>query len=706
MKRPLCLFVFSFAVFCFIMQMFSVPPSQGAASVNENAPPDGSSVRIAGRLCKKEKKNEKQIYYLKEVQIISSDNFSQTIQMNQVTEGCGVICYMAENAGAVSDGGEFPGTGSLVREVQAEEPSVGAVLILRGTAASFEEAENEGQFDGKAYYKSQGYDFRMFRCRVLAAGEGFHRFDELLVDIKSKIRMVYETNMKPDNAGILCAMLIGDKTAMDAEIKNLYRKNGIAHVLAISGLHISLLGMLFYKLLRRIGMYPWLCSCFGIVLALVYIKFAGFSASAFRATCMFVLFLLADILGRTYDLKSAMAFSALLLCLKDPATVVQAGFLLSYLAVMGLAWVNPVLQAPVSRNEGIRRLVVYLKSNLLSGFSVQVFILPVSLWFYYEFPIGSFLLNLIIIPCMTFILISGLLGALPGCQMFLAVADSLLDFYEWLCLLAQQFPGAVIVTGRPAVWQMAVYYVLILLWLYVASPKRKNCFGHRLYEAYQARSKRRFPAFVFPLLCMLLFLIPSRQTPRVDMLSIGQGDCICMRDGKGKVVLLDGGSTDVNEAGTYRLLPFLKYNGISKISLVFLSHAHADHYSAVLELLEMSRSESVKVEAVCVSKLAMDNSSYADIVRAAQKAGTKIVYVGAGDQISCGDMMFDCVYPGAGPIPADENDASMILLARMHGFSMLFTGDSTEKCDAEVIRRLREMGISDICCLKAAHHGA
>lgn len=727
MKRPLCLFVFLLAVFCFIVQIIQVPLPSGAASVYEGGPPDDTVLRITGRLCKKEKKNGKQIYYLKNIQ---SNKFSQTLQLNHFSkeQEMGVICYMDASRAEkqASSVAAHPFADDL-------ELPIGTWLCLEGTVANFETAENEGQFDSKTYYNSLGYRFRMFRCHVVEIGKTYDFFDETLVCIKQIVEYIYSEKLKPDNAGILCAMLLGDKTAMDPDIKNLYRKNGIAHVLAISGLHISLLGMMFYKLLRRMGIFPWLCSCIGILLILVYIKLVGFGASSFRASCMFILFLLADLLGRTYDLKTALAFSAFLLLLSDTSIVTQAGFLLSYLAVMGLAWVNPLLQPPgddaidgdssVPKHGSPKytkfrdvvlglliRLAKYIKGGLLSGFSVQVFILPVSLWFYYEFPIGSFLLNLIIIPCMTFILISGIVGALPGCHVFLTVADLLLDFYEWLCRVAERFPGAVAVTGRPALWQMMLYYGLVLIWLFWLSKGNETKIPGIVYRRFRLLrlSLPRFvlPRFVFPLLCMLIFLIPAHDGARIDMLSVGQGDCVCMRDGRGNTVLIDGGSTDVDEVGKYRLLPFLKYHGISKVQMAFISHAHEDHYSAILELLEMSRSEGIKIEVLCLTKLAKGNELYKDIILAVRDAGTKIVYVGAGNQVTCGDMTFDCIYPGDEIASADENDTSMILLARMQGFSMLFTGDSTQNCDDQVIRRLQHMDVSKIHILKTAHHGA
>jgi len=518
--------------------------------------------------------------------------------------------------------------------------------------------------------------------------------------------------------------------------------------LAISGLHISLLGMMGYRILRRLRIPPRLCSLLGMFLVLVYIKMIGFGISSFRAVCMFMLYMLADLLGRTYDLKTALAFSALLLLADDPATLSQAGFLLSYLAVLSLAVVNPVLQADSRRRmeferqqrrrsshpvrEFGRRIFTALRSSLLAGFSVQVLLFPITLWFYYEFPPYSFFLNLMVIPCMSVVLISGIIGTLPlpGCGFALGVADAILSFYKWLCSLTEELPGALIVTGRPAVWQMVIYYGLIMLWLVCESRSREIQHWDIQRRGLRLRSPRfrgiwfggrsfLFPRFCFPLLCMLIFFVPVHHENRVDMLSVGQGDCICIRDSKGHVALVDGGSTDVSDVGEYRLLPYLKYHGISEIDVVFLSHAHEDHYSAICELLATEGKEGVRVRTLCLTEYGFE-----EIVSPARRAGCEIVYLNAGDVLSCGEMDFTVVYPdvsggnvsggngglmsatGGGGVSADENDRSMVLLGTLGGFSMLFTGDISSACDAEVIRSLRDMGVQKINCLKVAHHGA
>lgn len=725
LRRPLCLFVVSYAVVSFMIQMFAAAPLFGAASQNtgelegENFPlrlSESAMVSLTGQLDKKETKNGHQIYYLKHIQIIEIENSKEKSEqnLNMIKENMDkqAICYMSLD-------GVFDRPDEKIVGADCAIP-IGRWLYVRGEVMLSNPAENDGQFDARAYDEKLGVAVRLWNTKILLQGEKQDPLSNAMVNIKSNISQKYHTYLGQENGGILCAMLLGDKTSMDTEIKNLYRKSGIAHVLAISGLHISLLGMLLYRFLRRCYLPTFLCGLLGIGGALVYIRFVGASMSSFRAVSMFVLYMLADLLGRTYDLLTALALSAFLLLVQEPSAMFEAGFLLSYFAVLGLAIVMPVLRGQIEENllrvfherlgaivlpwKWLQTLFSNIISALLSGFSVQILIFPITLWFYYEFPLYSFLLNLIVVPCMSVVLVSAIIGTLPGTGFVLYLTGFLLDCYEWLCRFIERFPGAVIVTGRPGLWQIVLYYFLIVIWLVVCTHYR-GCL-------------RRMLCALFPLFCMALFLLPVHRENRMDMLSVGQGDCICLRDSAGGVVLVDGGSTDVEQVGTYRLLPFLKYHGISEVDAVFLSHAHMDHYSAIVELLEKGKEEGVRVKTVCLSayaetlskhrltESASDVNAYTELISLAERVGCEVVYLSPGDHITCKTMEFDCVYPPADVLAVDENDTSMILLAQLSDVSVLFTGDSSSACDEEVIRCIRALGVREIDCLKVAHHGA
>lgn len=276
-------------------------------------------------------------------------------------------------------------------------------------------AANPGQFDLRQYYKSLGYLYYIEEPEDISVAGGKKRIVYRLDSLKTSLKAVYRKCCTATDAGVYAAMVTGDRSDMDSTISELFSAAGIGHILAISGLHISIIGMGLYKLLRRIG---FLCPMSAIISGIFVVLFGvmtGNSVSATRAIVMFVCAVNAQVLGRRYDILSAVSLSAIILILKNPYVIANSGFLLSFMAIAGVAVVT----------DGFS--VKWLKW-LTGPVAIQLATLPIILWFYYEVPVYSVFLNLLVVPLMSLIMISalccGLLGLISipaGC--FLPVQD-------------------------------------------------------------------------------------------------------------------------------------------------------------------------------------------------------------------------------------------------------------------------------------------
>ena len=153
------------------------------------------------------------------------------------------------------------------------------------------------------------------------------KFREYLYRLKMRLKNVYDICMDKEYSGVIAKMVLGDQSLIEQEIKDLYQKTGISHILAISGLHISVIGMTIYKLLRKLFGSFVLSGLFAGILMFAYGCMTGFSPSSARAIIMFFLMLLAQMLGRSYDSLSALSLSAVLLLWKNPFLLGYAGFL-------------------------------------------------------------------------------------------------------------------------------------------------------------------------------------------------------------------------------------------------------------------------------------------------------------------------------------------------------------------------------------------
>ena len=704
LKRPLCVAVLLLCTGLFLVQLTG-------QKMAEALPMEKEQISLGGRLMQKEEKNGHLLLYLQQVQILSGAVAADDSNTNNKNSNrkMGAVCYLQE--------------GSLV-----QAPPLGSRVVVRGRVMYFAHAENEGQFDARAYYASLGYDFQLTNAELLKVSREADRLSERLFQIRENAKAFYETYMREENAGILSAMVLGEKSALDGDIRMLFQRNGIAHILAISGLHISLLGMGFYRLLRKCFLPVWVCCGAGVGMLILYGKMVGVGSSVFRACGMCMILLFAQVLGRSYDLLTAMAVTALLLVLQKPDSVQQAGFLLSYGAVLGLALFLPVFQT-----ETEYRIQKILQEKLLPGIGILLMTLPVQLWFFYELPVYAMLLNLLVIPLMSVLLPVAIFAYLLRFPLLLQIPEYILTFYRWLCIKAEGLPGSIQIFGRPHIWQMIVYYLLLFFSLVLLYHSKNRSKQEKQREKQQEnrecqitgeneeRDRRKTgkngknrirknkrgskrAGIILIAVSMCLLILPPHTENRITMLSIGQGDCILLQEKDGHVFLVDGGSSDVKEAGKYRLIPYLKYHGIRFIDGIFISHAHEDHYSASLELLQSSC--GISVGTVFFSEMAEKNEAYDVLRKAAYGSGSRITYIRQGDRIRAGDLSLFCLYPSGKLTVTDENEASMVLYATLRGYTMLLTGDSTETCDAAVMQAMKQNGMREVDCLKVAHHGA
>ena len=259
--------------------------------------------------------------------------------------------------------------------------------------------------------------------------------------------------------------------------------------MAISGLHLSFIGIGMYKLIRRMtGSYP-IGGVFGILFLMLYILMVGFTVSAVRALVMFLFRVGADMAGRHYDAPTALSAAAVAVLLWRPLSLYDGGFWLSFGAVLAVLAVVPVVQEEISvytlHNNGqqvkteadgslsvyLTRFWEYVRQVILQGLTASVginlVIFPILLYYFFEFPLYSFILNLFVIPLMSVLLFLGMAGSLsalwfaPVSAVLFWICSRILWIYKMSCEITLRLPGARLVIGRPDLWQIVVYYVIL-----------------------------------------------------------------------------------------------------------------------------------------------------------------------------------------------------------------------------------------------------
>ena len=294
-------------------------------------------------------------------------------------------------------------------------PVIGSYVIVSGQMSYFNRASNPGEFDAYRFYTNRGYLFAVKKAEVLKTAGSGNRILQSLKVFRLRQEAYLETYLPEGNDSIMAAMLFGNKAGMDEEIKELYQKNGIAHILAISGLHISLLGMSVYRVLLHLPISKWCILVISGMFLVLYCFMVGISASAFRALVMFSFFLVSKWLKRSYDMITAMGFAAMVWLMLYPGYLYDCGFQLSYAAIMGMGIVLPVLTeiADSVKIKWLRKII----SVFLPSLSVNLMTAPILIYHYHELSFFSIALNLIVIPLMAPLLLCGI-GMLAAANLF------------------------------------------------------------------------------------------------------------------------------------------------------------------------------------------------------------------------------------------------------------------------------------------------
>ncbi len=227
---------------------------------------------------------------------------------------------------------------------------IGNTIHIQGAYSTFETVSNPGGFDENLYYKSQGISAKIFADSLEIVNDRMDPLQHGLYLLRQRAMEQLLAVMEERDAGVLGAMILGEKSYLPADRKEQFQKTGIGHLLAISGLHVSLLGAGLFFFLRSYCLPMRQAVVFTVVFLFIYGQFTGFPVATERAVLMMACGLFARYTGRCYDALSAMALSGIITLLQQPLQLFQCGFILSYTAIAGIVLFSPVMEKIMKKN--------------------------------------------------------------------------------------------------------------------------------------------------------------------------------------------------------------------------------------------------------------------------------------------------------------------------------------------------------------------
>lgn len=606
---------------------------------------------------------------------------------------------------------------------------IGNIIKVRGKLRQFEEAANKGNFDSRKYYLSLGFYGKIEAGTIEVINSDYSGIRQGLYELRMEIIERLEKLCSDNNGifsiinnknGIIGAIILGDKTDLDSDIKELYSVSGIAHILAISGLHISFIGMAIYRLLRRRFRFLF-SAAVSIPVVLSFGIMSGFGISTIRAIIMFMLKIIGEVLGRKYDAITAISLAGLVLLVQNPFVVCNSGFQMSFGAIIAIVLILPIVEEILNTDNKIIKVIS-------ANFTISLVMNPILAWNYYELPTFSFLLNIVVVPLMSVVIVSSIAGIFCSCIMFgfgkavIFPGCGILELYTFLCNVINKSSVASIVVGQPKVTIIIVYYAILLVVLfglknirtkYTRAEKERNIIKKETGLVLEKKAKKerrikgqnvklRLACIVgFLLLNCLIYYIPNPGF-YITFINVGQGDGILIHGDNGTKVMVDGGSTSEKQVAKNCIVPYLKAEGIGTIDYSIITHTDKDHISGILEILENNNSNRIRIKNLVMPDINMKDDTYNELIEKAKLKKINVLYIKKGDTLSLGKTKIKCIYPETTTTASDKNDYCTVLSVKNKTSKILLTGDISKEIEEKIKDDIEE----NYTVLKVAHHGS
>ena len=528
--------------------------------------------------------------------------------------------------------------------------------------------------------------------------------DESVAALEARVALL-DRSVPADAAPFLKAVLTGDRGGLDFAAERDLTVAGLSHVVAVSGMHVSLLVGALYLVMGRARRAA---AAIGIPLVLIFMLLTGLSPSVVRAGIMLSLLLLAPLLHRESDPPTALSAAALLILLFNPYTVANVGFQLSFLAVAGLLLLTGPLYrhlrsrklfaAVLTRSETglsrwrklahrlVRRFVNGLLQILCATVGALSLTVPVTCIVFGSLPTYALLSNLLALWAVSLCFGLGL-GTAALAAVWPAAGKLLGSIAAWpvrylllICRFVSRLPHPSLPASSPYTVAFLVFAYAVLLTVVLL---RKRWYGTGLLCVLAALA----------LTVGLRQIRAARADWTAAVLDVGQGQCVCIRCG-GRTAVIDCGGSDGDKAGAHAA-DYLRQSGVRTVDALILSHYDTDHVGGVAELLREIDVRTVYLPAVCFAPEKREA-----LEATASAHGAAVIPVSADLCLPFGSGSLQLFAPvGA----ENDNDGSVSVLFSERDYDMLVTGDLDQ---AGEHRLLAAHDLPDIEAFVAGHHGA
>jgi len=573
------------------------------------------------------------------------------------------------------------------------------VLEIKGKLIKPWGQNNFGDFNYGSYLAQKG----IFACINIWQEKDIQKIGEertnflvsFSVLIRNKIKNVLGQLIPTPYNYLLTGMLLGEKTFISPQIKEVFIEAGIMHILAVSGLHVGIIAVALFIFLNILRIPEKAKLIIVVLLLIMYAFITGFRPSVVRATIMFSLLIGGKLINRNRNMYISLFLAAFLILLINPLILYDAGFLLSFMVTFFIIYLAPILQ------ELFSNIVNWVKNPLSISVAAWLGIFPLSAYFFNKVSLISIISNLFIVPLTGIAVILGFiiffvgLISIPLASLIANINYYILILITFLAKSFSSLPFSFVHTAQPLVIFIFLYYLMLFFIIEI--------FYRKIFPL-----KLKIKATILILSTVLVLIIVQILYPldnlKVNFINVGQGDCILIEAPKKYNILIDGGGTPQStyDVGSKIVIPYLRRKGINKINLLVLTHPHLDHLEGLLPVMK-----EFKVDLVLDSGLICDISEYREFISTIKEKNITYHQAKVGDNFVFSKnfeiLLLNPLYSSNLYKESDFNNASIVVKLFYKNSKFLFTGDIEETAEK---RMLIWQNILKSDVLKVAHHGS
>lgn len=480
----------------------------------------------------------------------------------------------------------------------------GDLIKFKGNYIKPSIERNEGGFDYSHYLKTLNIYGTVDCSKIeIIKNSQINPVLNFSNQISEKIKENIERILPKQEANILKGILLGDTKEIEEELKERFRISNIAHILAVSGMHVSYLIIAIDIIFRNvIGKRK--VKFLSIFILIAYMFITGFSPSIVRATIMGIILIGSKLIHRKNDILESLSLSLIILLSFNPYLITNVGLQLSYGGTIGICIFNKNILDFLKSVKLKKRKIKYkinkkltlisekIKEVLSVIISAQIAILPITLFHFNYFGIYFFITNIFVtlliglIIGIGFVLVALSFLYIPLVQKISFLLQILIDLLKQITYFSK-LPLSKIYVATQSICSIIIYFIVIITinFLYQVYHSENRNFTYirikNLISLFKYRFNRRKAKYIkivisIIILTIILNLIPK--SLKINFVDVGQGDSCFIITPQGKTILIDGGGTSDNfNVGKSILLPYILDKGYTKIDYIIISHFDNDH---------------------------------------------------------------------------------------------------------------------------------